>query len=87
MTESRDGKWAPLVQGKLKFTLPYYVDVCGWLFKDIDETGQLTRKLLIDNNDKYEAGERVGGRLGTMVVAPNISEMLKTLNSKETSNG
>lgn len=43
------GKARPLLQGQLKNTLPYYVDVVGWLHVDPDPTNpmQLVRQLTV----------------------------------------
>lgn len=79
MTTNKDGKWRPSVQGQLADRLPYYVDVCGYLFVQQDETGTFNRKLLVSPHPEYEAGERVGGRLGVMVENPNVSNMIDNI--------
>lgn len=68
--------WKPYVQGQLASRLPYYVDVCGYMFVDRDEEGAETRRLLVAQHPQYEAGERVGGVLGQVVDDPNISTMI-----------
>ena len=83
MTDQKDGKWKPLVQGKLQSFLPYYVDACGWLYVEPDEFGNEQRKLLIGPHQEFEAKERMGGRLPKVVVDPSIKEMLRELNAKE----
>lgn len=79
MTTNKDGKWRPNVQGQLADRLPYYVDVCGYLFVTQDDEGQFVRKLLVSPHPEYEAGERVGGRLGTLVENPNVSTMIDSI--------
>lgn len=68
-----DDKWVPYMQGQISVSLPYWVDICGYLYPDheVDANGQPTveiRRLLISPHPQYEAGERVQGRLGKSVV-------------------
>jgi len=74
-----NGIWRPYVQGSIADRLPYYVDVCGYMFVDRDEAGVEHRKLLVSQHPEYEAGERVGGVLGQVVTDPNISIMIDTV--------
>jgi hypothetical protein len=83
MTDKVEGKQLPLVQGKLRSFLPYYVDACGWLYVDINDFGKEERHLLIGTDPMFEAKERLGGRLPRVIDSPNIGDMLKVLNSKE----
>jgi len=85
MTDKVDGKQLPLVQGKLRSFLPYYVDACGWLYVDTDDFGVEHRHLLIGPDPLYEAKERMGGRLPKIITDPDIKKMLKILNAKEVS--
>ncbi len=76
-----EGKWRPMMQGQIRRSLPYWVDICGYLFVDpvLDAQGQPTgkvRKLLIGPHAQFESGERVQGILGDVVVDPNISTMM-----------
>lgn len=85
MTEQRDGKWRPYVQGSLRTTLPYFIDVVGYMFvQDIPPSdpsqpspGKI-RRMLTQPNPLYEAGERVQGRLPEVIDgdAVNIERML-----------
>lgn len=85
MTDKKDGKQLPLVQGKLQAFLPYYVDVCGWLFTDIDEvTGGMKRRLLVSPDPQFEAKDRTG-RLPAIVENPDLKNILRTLNKKRES--
>jgi hypothetical protein len=57
------------MQGQIATSLPYWVDVCGYIYQDfdIDENGQPTkevRRIWISPHQQYEAGERVQGKLG-----------------------
>lgn len=67
-----DNKWVPYMQGQIATSLPYWVDICGYLYPDyeLDANGQPTRelrRLLISPNSQFEAGERVQGRLGKSI--------------------
>lgn len=67
-----DSKWIPFMQGQITTALPYWVDICGYMYPDweYDENGQPLReirKLWISPHPEYEAGERVQGRLGQVV--------------------
>lgn len=79
MTTQVDGIWKPYVQGQLAARLPYYVDVCGYMFVERDDAGVEHRKLLVSQHPEYEAGERVGGRLGQVVENPDVSKMIDTV--------
>lgn len=87
------GKWVPYMQGQISVSLPYWVDICGYLYPDweLDGNGQPTRelrRLLITPNAQYEAGERVQGRLGSVititrpevgVVGTDVSDWMKQI--------
>jgi AAA domain len=66
----------PLLQGKMRSVIPYYFDLCGYLGVFRQEDGTEFRRLVLTNTPEYVAGERVGGRLGSYVDHPNVSEML-----------
>lgn len=83
-TKMLDGKWRPFMQGQIRDTLPYMVDICGYLFTEhtLDAAGVATgkeKKLLIGKHPQYEAGERVAGRLPDIIANPNISDMMNTI--------
>lgn len=84
MTREVSGKWKPHVQGQLMTVLPYYMDVTGYLFLQKLEDGSSVRRLLVTPHDQFEAGERVGGKLGDVVDHPDVSNMLDTIYGKET---
>lgn len=79
MTKKTDDKWRPYVQGQLADRLPYYVDVCGYLYVDQLSNGDTVRKLLVVQHPMFEAGERVGGRLGDVVMNPSITDMIDSI--------
>lgn len=86
IAESRhdNGKWRPYMQGQIGVSLPYWVDICGYMYtsNEADASGQMTvpmRRLLISPHPEYEAGERVQGILGGDVRDPNIQQMMNTI--------
>lgn len=83
-TEMKDGKWRPAMQGQIGRSLPYWVDMCGYLFAtyDKDDNGQPTKKvinMLIGGDDNFECGERVQGALPPVVRDPNIRHMMNQI--------
>jgi hypothetical protein len=77
------GRWRPLLQGASQEYLPYYVDVCGYIWAEPNGN----RHLIIGPNAQFETGERVGGRLPWEVVGndnssvpgPSASEMIRQI--------
>jgi hypothetical protein len=83
-TRQIDGKFRPYMQGQISTSLPYWVDVCGYLYVDQipDANGQNTqtvRRLLVNQTALYEAGERVQGLVGPVVDHPDIYQMLELI--------
>ena len=86
VAETRENKnrWVPYMQGQIGVSLPYMVDICGYLYPKFveDENGQPTRKvreLFIGSHPQFESGERVQGTLGDVVTEPNIATMMQTI--------
>ena len=80
-TTMDEGKWRPAMEGKIKRSMPYWVDICGYLYVDreLDPDGQPkqpVRKLLVTPHDQFETGERVQGVLGDIVVQPDVTKMM-----------
>jgi hypothetical protein len=84
-TEMKNGKWRPAMQGQIGRALPYWVDLCGYLYTDteLDGNGQPTRKikrlLIMSDHPEFESGERVQGLLGDVVTEPNFTDMMKKI--------
>jgi hypothetical protein len=83
-TRQLDGKWRPYMQGQIATSLPYWMDVVGYLYVDMeqDADGQYTvpvRKLLVNQHALYEAGERVQGLVGPVISNPDIHFMLESI--------
>jgi hypothetical protein len=82
-TRQENTKWRPYMQGQISISLPYWVDICSYLYPDqeaaTDENGQSTtrvQRLLIAPREGFETGERVQGRLPDIITNPNIADML-----------
>jgi hypothetical protein len=81
----KNQKIRPSMQGQIINSLPYWMDVVGYLYpeKTLDENGQPNgpevRRLIVSQNDDVEAGQRVQGRLGMVVDRPNITKMMKKI--------
>lgn len=83
-TRQTNGKWVPYLQGQISVSLPYTVDVCGFLFveNELDDAGQPTkqvRKLLVTPHPQYEAGERVQGAVGPVISNPDVEAILAAI--------
>lgn len=88
MTELRDGKWRPYVQGSLRTTLPYFMDVVGYAFVQAQQTLDPTqpppepiRRMLTRPHQLFEAGERVQGRLPEYIDGAyfNVAWMIESI--------
>lgn len=81
----KNQKIKPSMQGQIINSLPYWMDVVGYLYPEptLDENGQPNgpeiRRLIVAQNDEVEAGQRVQGRLGMVVDRPNITKMMKQI--------
>jgi AAA domain len=78
MTKEVEGVKRPYVQGQLASTLPYYVDVVGYLWTEPTETGEQVHRLLCSPHPSFEAGDRTG-KLGAVLEAPSIEDMLSMI--------
>lgn len=83
-TKMDEGKWRPFMQGQIRYTMPYWVDICGYLFTELRPNGDKTdkiKRLLVGAgaNPAYVAGERVQGRLPDIIDHPNIQVMMETV--------
>ena len=86
-TELKDGKWRAAMQGQIGRSLPYWVDICGYMYTDQLKdttgapTGQYQRKLLIGQGivPTIVAGERVQGALPPVIDDPHITRMMEAI--------
>lgn len=70
-----DGKWSPYVQGQLATSLPYYLDVVGYLKAEINEEGEFKNHLLTKPHIAFDAGDRTGV-FPQYITNPNLEHML-----------
>lgn len=83
-TQNIDGQMVPLLQGALRKTAPYYMDVAGYLFKVPTADGQqYVRRLWLEAIPQFVAGDGTG-RFPQYIDNPNISEMFRTLEEGST---
>lgn len=87
LTDEKKGKRRPAIQGALSTSLPGYMDVEGYMFVQVDESGEEWRRLLIAPRDGFEAKDRthtLSAHYGAAITNPDVEEMLHVLNSEET---
>ena len=74
----RDGRSHPYLQGQLAIQAPYFYDILGAISvesvfnSDPTQPAHKVRRMYVERTDKYEAGERVQGRLGAVVEQENL---------------
>lgn len=90
-TRERNGKFRPTMQGQIADSLPYWVDICGYMFQSqgLGEDGATptkTTNLWIAPHPQFEAGERVAGLLPDNIINPSISAMMFMIYPKEETN-
>jgi hypothetical protein len=79
MTKEVNGLFRPYLQGQSAVTAPYLYDLTGylavetWPNEDPTKPPHQFRRMHITPSEKFIAGERVGGRLGTVVEQDNLS--------------
>jgi len=84
LTQNRAGIWVPYMQGAIQGSLPYWVDICGYLSQArvADANGSLTVRevsLFTASNPSFVTGERVQGVLPDTLIRPNLTEILRTV--------
>lgn len=83
-TRLENNKYRPYMQGQISTSLPYWVDLVGYLYpeNEVGADGTSThrvQKLLIGPHPSYETGERVQGALPDIIINPNIEDMFHTI--------
>jgi len=77
--EGQDGRFKPYLQGQLATQAPYFYDMLGYLrveeFPNPDPSQRPLkfRRMYVESTDFAEAGERVQGRLGSIVEQGELS--------------
>lgn len=77
--EAADGRLKPYLQGQVQVIAPYLYDILGyirveeWPNPDPTQPPYKLRRLYVESTDFAEAGERVQGRLGSVVEQNEMS--------------
>lgn len=77
--ENAEGKMRAYLQGQLATQAPYFYDILGyirveeWPNQDPTQPPHKLRRLYVESTDFAEAGERVQGRLGSIVEQGDLS--------------
>ena len=75
----QNGRYKPYLQGQLAIQAPYFYDILGALTveeianPDPMQMPYKVRRMYVERTNTYEAGERVQGRLGSIVEQENLS--------------
>jgi hypothetical protein len=86
-TKMINGKWRPKMQGQIAGDMPYWVDIVGYLKTMMTAdpaTGLETvvnKVLHIGPSDFWESGERLQGLLPDAILHPNITSIMKVIES------
>ncbi len=80
-TRMKEGKWTPHMQGGIEVSLPYWMDLVGYLFATPDPTneGQIVRNFLTSPHPNYVSGERCAGRVPGVLAAPNLTAVFNAV--------
>jgi len=77
-SRGQDNRMHPYLQGQLKVQAPYFYDVLGYIANetipnpDPTQLPYKARRMYVERTDEVEAGERVQGRLGSIVEQENL---------------
>jgi hypothetical protein len=77
--QDQNGRYRPYLQGQLAIQAPYFYDILGALsVEEISNPDPMqmpykVRRMYVERTSQFEAGERVQGRLGSIVEQENLS--------------
>lgn len=77
--QDKDGKWVPFLMGQSATVAPFLFDLVGYLAKeeyphpDPTQGTYKVRRMHIEGSNRWQAGERVQGRLGVVVEQGDLS--------------
>lgn len=84
-SRNEDGVQRPLLQGQISSTLPYYLDVVGYMYVSHRPDGSgIDRSLLVQPSPTAVAKDGTGRELGPVINQPNITEIYNQLNGGPT---
>lgn len=75
-TVMKDGKWRPNMQGAVRESMPYWVDLLGYVQQvpvpdaNGQDSGQVTVNLVCGSNNQYLAGNRFQGAIPSVIGSP-----------------
>lgn len=72
------GKLAPLLQGQLQLTLPFYMDAVGYLYP-VHDNGTVQRNLLVQPTQLVVAKDGTDSLGGPVIENPNLTELFSRL--------
>jgi hypothetical protein len=83
-SKNSDGKMIPLLQGALRDTVAYYLDVVGYLFQQAvtaadGVTTEFVRSLLVASQPGFVAKDGTGRLPGPIIQSPNIAQLVELL--------
>jgi hypothetical protein len=82
-TQNIEGQMVPLLQGAIRKTAPYYMDVCGYYFKVPTADGtQYVRRLWLDSIPQFVAGDGTNC-FPQYLDNPNIGTMFTELENRQ----
>lgn len=89
--DTQDGRKVPYLAGQSAITLPYLMDVTGYLVieeyphPDPTQPPIKFRRMYVSADPRFMAGERVGGRLGSVVEQAdlNVQTMIKKVYGRD----
>mgnify|MGYP003403375864 CR=1 FL=1 len=84
VVEADTGLRRPLLQGQIKLTLPYFVDVVGFIYIAGSEANpmQMVRHLLVQNTGFAVAKDATGQLGGPSIEEPNLTTIYTNLTTK-----
>ncbi len=74
-----DGPKRPLLQGQIRSTSTYYMDVVGYLFLNPLEDGTFVRTLLVHKQPGFAAKDGTGRLPGPFIPNPHIEQLYQLL--------
>lgn len=85
IVENDTGLRRPLLQGQIKLTLPYYVDVVGFLYvaASSQDPTKTSRYLMVENTGYAVAKDATGRLPRPTIEAPNLTTLYQNLTNPE----
>lgn len=84
MTEFKDGKWRPFIQGSASKRLPYFFDLVGYVYRakvidpyDPTIAPRIAHNVLTGFDDAIVSGERIGGLIPPIMEDLNFTNILQ----------